>query len=183
MSAPGLRRGKRVLRFQANYSGNRAGVKVASLRFGLDLPLACGIELPNSAGLQIPPCGARPLRGRLPGPRFGRGPASRWRRRFNRGPDGTPLRTEKTFTIANKYGLHVRPCTKLSGLASSCKSRITLATADGRSADGESLLELLGLGILGGEAVTIVAVGDDAQEAMDAVAAMIDDQFGLRYDE
>ncbi len=90
---------------------------------------------------------------------------------------------KKQLVILNKYGLHVRPSTAFSQAAQRFQSEITVETEDGRIADGKSLLDLLGLGLVAGSPITIRIDGPDEQEAMDTLSRMVADQFGLRYEE
>jgi len=90
---------------------------------------------------------------------------------------------EKQLTILNKYGLHVRPSTSFSQTAQGFDSQITVTVPDGRRADGKSLLELLSLGIHGGTEISLTIDGDDEAEAMAAICQLVQNQFGLRYDE
>ncbi len=90
---------------------------------------------------------------------------------------------EKQVTILNKYGLHVRPSTSLSQTAQRFDSQITLTLPDGGTADGKSLLDLLSLGIQGGTEITLTIDGEDEEEAMAAICELVENQFGLKYDE
>ena len=90
---------------------------------------------------------------------------------------------ERKVTILNKYGLHVRPSTQFAQAAGGFECRVTVTTADGREADGASLLALLSLGIQGGSDLTLKTEGEGEQEAMDALCDLVASQFGLRYDE
>ena len=58
-----------------------------------------------------------------------------------------------------------------------------MTTGDGQTVDGASLLELLSLGVQGGQEITIRAEGPQEREAMDTLCEMVGNQFGLRYDE
>ena len=90
---------------------------------------------------------------------------------------------ERRVKITNKYGMHVRPSTQFSRAADGFRAKITVIVPDGRVADGTSLLQVLSLGIQGNTEITIVAKGEDEQEAIDTLCQMVANQFGLRYDE
>ena len=92
------------------------------------------------------------------------------------------MKLERKLTILNKYGLHVRPSTRLSETAKAFRSQITVATSDGRSVDAKSLLGLIGLGLKAGAEITVTAEGDDAEEAEQAIAELAEDEFGVDYD-
>ena len=98
-------------------------------------------------------------------------------------PGSGPVHHESKLTILNKYGLHVRPSTRFAEVAQDYRSTILVTTADGRGADGKSLLQLLALGLRAGAEVTVSADGPDAEEAIRALSGLVASQFGLRYDE
>jgi phosphocarrier protein len=84
---------------------------------------------------------------------------------------------EKTLKIQNELGLHARAATKLVQLASKYPCEFTV-TKDGNEVNGKSIMGVLMLVASKGTTVTLRAKGDQAQEAVDAVAALIDDKFG-----
>jgi phosphocarrier protein len=84
---------------------------------------------------------------------------------------------EKTLLIQNELGLHARAATKLVQLATKYPCDFTL-TKDGHEVNGKSIMGVLMLVASKGTAVTLRAKGDKAQEAVDAVAALINDKFG-----
>jgi phosphocarrier protein len=81
------------------------------------------------------------------------------------------------FRIINRLGLHARAATALSKLASHFRAEIALEK-DGQRARAGSVIELLLLCGQPGSEVTVVAVGEDAEQALDAVGALINDRFG-----
>jgi phosphotransferase system HPr (HPr) family protein len=81
------------------------------------------------------------------------------------------------FRISNRLGLHARAATALSKLASHCRAEIA-REKDGQRARAGSVIELLLLCGQPGSEVTVVAVGEDAEQALDAVGALINDRFG-----
>jgi phosphocarrier protein HPr len=86
-------------------------------------------------------------------------------------------KAEKTLKIQNELGLHARAATKLVQTASKFPCDFTL-TKDGHEVNGKSIMGVLMLVASKGSSVTLRAKGDRAQEAVDAVAALIDDKFG-----
>ena len=92
------------------------------------------------------------------------------------------MKLEQKLTILNKYGLHVRPSTRLSETAKAFRSQITITTSDGRAADAKSLLGLISLGLKAGAEITVTAEGDDAEGAERAIAELAADEFGVDYD-
>lgn len=79
---------------------------------------------------------------------------------------------KKRVTLRNKHGLHARPATKFVELAKKFSSDILLAHKK-EEVDGKSIISILTLGLGEGAKVTIKAVGDDAQQAVDALADLI----------
>jgi len=84
---------------------------------------------------------------------------------------------EKTVLIQNELGLHARAATKLVQLATKYPCEVTL-TKDGHEVNGKSIMGVLMLVASKGTKVTLRAKGDKAQEAVDAIAKLIDDKFG-----
>lgn len=86
-------------------------------------------------------------------------------------------RAEKSMLIQNELGLHARAATKLVQTASKFPCEITV-TKDGHEVNGKSIMGVLMLVASKGTTVTIKAKGDRSQEAVTAIAALIDDKFG-----
>ncbi len=84
---------------------------------------------------------------------------------------------ERTIKIQNELGLHARAATKLVQLASKYPCDFSL-TKDGHEVNGKSIMGVLMLVASKGTTVTLRAKGDRAQEAVGAVAALINDKFG-----
>ena len=84
---------------------------------------------------------------------------------------------EKRVLIQNELGLHARAATKLVQLASKYPCEITV-TKDGHEVNGKSIMGVLMLVASKGTKVTLRAKGEKAQEAIDALAKLIDDKFG-----
>ena len=84
---------------------------------------------------------------------------------------------EKTLQIQNELGLHARAATKLVQTASKFPCEFTISK-EGHEVNGKSIMGVLMLVASKGSTVTLRAKGERAQEAVDAVAALIDDKFG-----
>jgi phosphocarrier protein HPr len=84
---------------------------------------------------------------------------------------------ELTMTLINKVGLHARPASMWVQTAARFRSQITV-TYDGRTANAKRILEVLQLGAGAGAALTVRAEGDDAEEAVAALAALVESRFG-----
>ena len=84
---------------------------------------------------------------------------------------------EKKLMIQNELGLHARAATKLVQLATKYPCEVTV-TKDGHEVNGKSIMGVLMLVASKGTWVVVRAKGDKAQEAVDAIAKLIDDKFG-----
>ncbi len=80
----------------------------------------------------------------------------------------------KDVTIANPQGLHARPADLFSRLASNFDSTIEVIK-DGQRVNGKSILDILMLAAVEGTTLTILAVGTDADEAVDSLARLLDE--------
>ena len=82
-----------------------------------------------------------------------------------------------TITISNKLGLHARASAKLTKLAGSFQSDVHLSR-NGRRVNAKSIMGVMMLAAGVGTEIEIETEGEDAQGAMDAIRALIDDKFG-----
>jgi phosphocarrier protein len=83
-----------------------------------------------------------------------------------------------TFTILNEKGLHARPSAEIVKCTSFFRSQVTLHFKN-EYANAKSILDLLALGAVCGSQITIKAIGDDSQEAIDTVIQLSKEQFNL----
>jgi phosphocarrier protein len=88
-----------------------------------------------------------------------------------------PLR--RTLTIVNPRGLHARASRKLAELALNFDARIQVRKDD-EAADATSLMDLMMLGAGVGMTIEVEAEGSQAEEAIAAIAALVEDGFGER---
>ena len=79
--------------------------------------------------------------------------------------------------ISNRLGLHARASAKLTQLASKYQSEVWMSRA-GRRVNAKSIMGVMMLAAGKGSTVTLEAIGADADDAMTALAALIDDKFG-----
>lgn len=84
---------------------------------------------------------------------------------------------ERTVTILNMLGLHVRPSAEFAGTASKYLSRVSVIK-DGQAVNAKSSIDLLTLAAVAGTQLTLRAEGDDAQQAVDALVGLIEKKFG-----
>ena len=82
----------------------------------------------------------------------------------------------KTITITNAEGLHARSATYFIQRANTYKSSLWIQLGN-KKANGKSLLGVLSLGIMGGTDIRIIAGGVDEEQAVTALAALVDSGF------
>lgn len=83
---------------------------------------------------------------------------------------------QREFTIQNKLGIHARPAAQFVKTASKFSSEICVEK-DGEEIDGKSIMGLMMLAAGHGSVITVIAVGEDEQEALDAIAGLIERKF------
>ena len=79
--------------------------------------------------------------------------------------------------IINKLGLHARASAKLSQLASRFPCEVWMTRA-GKRVNAKSIMGVMMLAAPMGSTVTIETGGEQEQEAMDALLALVNDRFG-----
>ncbi|WP_157217727.1 HPr family phosphocarrier protein [Flavisphingomonas formosensis] len=84
---------------------------------------------------------------------------------------------EKTVLISNKRGLHARASAKFVTLASAQPASIEVEK-DGSRVAGTSIMGLMMLGAAMGDTVTISAAGEGAEQAVSALAQLVEAKFG-----
>ncbi len=75
---------------------------------------------------------------------------------------------EQTFVLNDPLGFHARPAAVVVGIFAKAASKVSIS-AKGKTVDGKSILQVLSLGVKGGDEVTISVEGSDAQEVMNLV--------------
>jgi phosphocarrier protein HPr len=84
---------------------------------------------------------------------------------------------EREVKILNKLGIHARPAAEIVKAAGKFKSNITIIRDD-LEVNAKSIMGVMMLAAEFGAVVTLRAVGDDADAALDALAAVIAAKFG-----
>jgi phosphocarrier protein HPr len=82
-----------------------------------------------------------------------------------------------SVTISNKLGLHARASAKLTKLAGSFPCEVWLARGD-RRVNGKSIMGVMMLAAGIGATVELETNGDQEQQALDALVALMNDKFG-----
>ena len=80
-------------------------------------------------------------------------------------------------TIINKLGLHARASAKLTQLASQYPCEVWLSR-NGKRINAKSIMGVMMLAASKGSKVEIETSGEQEQQAMDALQALINDYFG-----
>ena len=86
---------------------------------------------------------------------------------------------ERTVQILNKNGLHARPSAEIVKLAAKYRSEITISR-DGTEVNGKSIMGVMMLAAECGASIVLRADGEDAEQAVDAIATLIANKFGER---
>ena len=81
--------------------------------------------------------------------------------------------SERHVVIASAVGLHARPAALFTKAAVKTGFPVTIAKDGGAPVDARSILLVLSLGVAHGETVVLAADGDGAEEALDALAALL----------
>ena len=83
----------------------------------------------------------------------------------------------RQVTITNKRGLHARASAKFVNLATELATPIEVEK-DGNRVCGTSIMGLMMLGAAVGDTITIHVEGDDADEALKQLVALVEERFG-----
>lgn len=86
---------------------------------------------------------------------------------------------ERTVEIVNKNGLHARPAAEIVKLSSKFKSEITIVRDD-LEVNGKSIMGVMMLAAEFGSNIVVRANGDDAEQAINAIADLVAAKFGER---
>lgn len=85
--------------------------------------------------------------------------------------------TERTIRIQNKLGLHARASAKLAVDASRFNSEVTLIKDD-IEVNAKSIMGIMMLAAAKGSELLLRAEGQDAEDALDSIEALVNDRFG-----
>ena len=85
--------------------------------------------------------------------------------------------TSQTVKVVNQLGMHARAAAKFVHLATKYDARVRVAR-DRREMDGKSIMGILLLAAAQGSTITISADGSDEQDAVAALAALVESGFG-----
>ena len=83
---------------------------------------------------------------------------------------------EKSMEIVNRMGMHARPASEFVRLAGSFSADVTVSK-DGMEVNGKSIMGVLMLAAEQGSRITIRTEGEDEDEALEALASLVDRGF------
>lgn len=84
---------------------------------------------------------------------------------------------QSSITISNKLGLHARASAKLTKLAGSFPCEIWISKGE-RRVNAKSIMGVMMLAAGIGSEVVLESEGEQAQQALDALLALMADKFG-----
>lgn len=87
------------------------------------------------------------------------------------------MSTTQSVSIVNKLGLHARASARLTQTASRFSAKITVCK-DQKEVNAKSIMGVMMLAAPMGASITFSAEGEDAQEAIDALVALVENKFG-----
>lgn len=80
---------------------------------------------------------------------------------------------ERTVEIVPEAGLHARPASKFVQAANEYDATVRVGLTDSELVPANSMLSVTGLGAKHGDIVRLVADGEDAEAALDALEAVL----------
>jgi phosphocarrier protein len=92
------------------------------------------------------------------------------------GPSVPSGAVSRELLIINKRGLHARASAKFVQLVEKFSAEVWV-TRGGETVGGTSIMGLMMLAAGPGTTVTVSAIGPEAQQAVDAIAALVADKF------
>jgi phosphocarrier protein HPr len=87
------------------------------------------------------------------------------------------MTSEREVRIENRNGLHARPAAEIVKAASRFKSEVTISRDD-MEVNGKSIMGVMMLAAEYGTTLWLRANGDDAEAAVEAIAALVASRFG-----
>ena len=83
----------------------------------------------------------------------------------------------KTITIKNRLGMHARPAMLFAEVAGRFSATITVRHEESDQVDAKSIMQLMMLAATEGTKLTIHADGDDAENAVAELTALVSSGF------
>ncbi len=85
-------------------------------------------------------------------------------------------RISRNLTILNRLGLHARPSAMFAKVSGRHESEIWVEK-DGETVNGKSIMGLMMLAAGEGSVLSVTAEGEDAHEAIEALAKLVESRF------
>ncbi len=82
----------------------------------------------------------------------------------------------REFEIRNSLGIHARPASLFVKVASRYDADVTVERGDSK-VSGKSIMGLMTLAVSCGTRLKVTAVGEDAEEALEELAKLIESKF------
>ncbi len=83
---------------------------------------------------------------------------------------------EASLVITNKSGLHARPAAVFVQTAARFQSKLVVRFAD-KTANAKSIMGVMKLGVSKGDTIVVQAEGEDAEQAIAALADLVHRNF------
>ncbi|WP_406151412.1 HPr family phosphocarrier protein [Streptomyces sp. NBC_01012] len=80
---------------------------------------------------------------------------------------------QRTVSVGSRSGLHARPASLFVQAAARQPVKVTVAREGGDPVDARSMLSVLALAAQHGDSLVLSAVGDDAPDAVEELAALL----------
>ncbi len=87
----------------------------------------------------------------------------------------------KVLEIKNKDGLRARPASMFVQAAGKFNSQILIERGN-KKINAKSIMGVLSLGVQRGEAIHLIANGEDERAAIEAMSKLVDEDFGEEPD-
>ena len=85
--------------------------------------------------------------------------------------------TERTATIRNEYGIHVRPSSVIAKSAQGYDGIVEVTSAKGVTVNIRNILSLISLGLTCGQTVTLHVTGPDEEATAAKMVALFETHF------
>lgn len=86
-------------------------------------------------------------------------------------------RAQGVTTVEHEKGLHARPASVFVQTASKFDADVRVSKGGDGDADAKSSIAVISLGVESGDTIEITADGEDADEAVERLVALVDDDF------
>ena len=91
------------------------------------------------------------------------------------------VRSDRDVQVRNRLGMHARAAVRFVQIANGYKSEVKVVK-DGQEANGKSIMGLLTLVAAHGVSMKLVCEGEDAEQAVTALADLVASGFGEGID-